>query len=111
MNKLIHGSNVSGQSIVDRALAAKHTVSGQSLAKVICKATTEEVMGPKRKHLDYLLHCTNEQNVSIPSMANLLIERTQNTNWIVVFKALVTVHNLMNYGNEVSYLTVDHWIS
>lgn len=52
MNKLIHGSNVSGQSIVDRALAAKHTVAGQSLAKVICKATTEEVMGPKRKHLD-----------------------------------------------------------
>jgi len=52
MNKLIHGATASGQSIVDRALAAKHTVSGQSLAKVICKATTEEVMGPKRKHLD-----------------------------------------------------------
>jgi len=43
---------MAGQSVVDRVLAAKHTVSGQSLAKVICKATTEEVMGPKRKHLD-----------------------------------------------------------
>jgi len=42
----------SGQSIVDRALAAKHTVAGQSLAKSVCKATTEEIMGPKRKHLD-----------------------------------------------------------
>ena len=48
----MHGNNMGGQSIVDRALAARHTVAGQSLAKVICKATTEEPMGPKRKHLD-----------------------------------------------------------
>ena len=48
-----------------------------------------------------LLQCTNEPNVSVPEMANLLIERTQNSNWVVVFKALITVHNLMNYGNEV----------
>lgn len=33
-------------------------------------------------------------------MANLLIERTQNSSWVVVFKALVTIHNLMNHGNE-----------
>jgi len=33
-------------------------------------------------------------------MANLLIERTQNPNWIVVYKALITIHNLMCYGNE-----------
>jgi len=44
--------SMAGQSVVDRVLAAKHTVAGQSLAKVTCKATTEEVMGPKRKHLD-----------------------------------------------------------
>lgn len=48
-----------------------------------------------------LIHCTNEPNVSIPQLANLLIERTQNTNWVVVFKALITVHHLMCYGNEV----------
>uniref|UniRef100_A0A0K8RCJ9 Putative phosphatidylinositol-binding clathrin assembly protein unc-11 n=1 Tax=Ixodes ricinus TaxID=34613 RepID=A0A0K8RCJ9_IXORI len=48
----------------------------------------------------YLLHCTNEPNVSIPQLANLLIERAQNTNWVVVFKSLVTVHHLMCYGNE-----------
>ena len=37
-----------------------------------------------------LLHCTNEPNVSIPTLANLLIERTQNPNWVVVFKGLIT---------------------
>ena len=40
-----------GQSLVDRLLAAKNTIAGQALAKVVCKATTEEIMGPKRKHL------------------------------------------------------------
>merc|ERR1719228_955011 len=52
------------------------------------------------KHLDYLLHCTNEPNVSIPTLANLLIERTQNPSWVVVYKALMTTHHLMCYGNE-----------
>lgn len=48
-----------------------------------------------------LLQCTNEPNVSIPQMANLLIERTCHSNWVVVFKSLITVHHLMCYGNEV----------
>ncbi|XP_048765380.1 phosphatidylinositol-binding clathrin assembly protein LAP-like isoform X33 [Ostrea edulis] len=91
---------MSKQSIMDRVTAAKHSIAGQGLAKVVCKATTEEVMGPKKKHLDYLIQCTNEPNVSIPQLADLLIERTQHQNWVMVFKALITTHNLMNYGNE-----------
>ncbi|XP_049780898.1 phosphatidylinositol-binding clathrin assembly protein LAP isoform X6 [Schistocerca cancellata] len=91
---------MAGQTINDRLLAARHSLAGQGLAKSVCKATTEEMIGPKKKHLDYLMHCTNEPNVSIPQLANLLIERSQNTNWVVVFKALITVHHMMCYGNE-----------
>ncbi|XP_071041541.1 phosphatidylinositol-binding clathrin assembly protein isoform X20 [Parasteatoda tepidariorum] len=91
---------MSGQTLNDRLTAARHALAGQGLARIVCKATTEEVIGPKKKHLDYLLHCTNEPNVSIPQLANLLIERTQNASWVVVFKALITVHHLMCYGNE-----------
>ncbi|XP_067676624.1 phosphatidylinositol-binding clathrin assembly protein LAP-like isoform X3 [Haliotis asinina] len=91
---------MSGQSIMDRVQAARHSIAGQGLAKSVCKATTEEIIGPKKKHLDYLLQCTNEPNVSIPQLADLLIERTQHANWIVVYKSLITIHNLMNYGNE-----------
>ncbi|KAJ6632808.1 Phosphatidylinositol-binding clathrin assembly protein LAP, partial [Pseudolycoriella hygida] len=47
-----------------------------------------------------LVHCTNEPNVSIPHLANLLVERTQNANWVVVYKSLLTVHHLLAYGNE-----------
>ena len=43
---------MSGQSIVDRLNAAKHTVAGSALGRAVVKATTEEVMAPKRKHLD-----------------------------------------------------------
>ncbi|XP_051824857.1 phosphatidylinositol-binding clathrin assembly protein-like [Antechinus flavipes] len=58
------------------------------------------MMGPKQKHLDYLIHCTNELNMSIPQLADTLLERTVNSSWIVVFKALITTHHLMMYGNE-----------
>ncbi|XP_050315670.1 phosphatidylinositol-binding clathrin assembly protein LAP-like [Anthonomus grandis grandis] len=91
---------MAGQTINDRLLAAKHSLAGQGLAKSVCKATTEEMLGPKKKHLDYLVHCTNEPNVSIPQMANLLMERSQNTSWVVVFKSLITTHHVMCYGNE-----------
>lgn len=43
---------MSGQTISDRLLAARHSIAGQGLAKSVCKATTEEVNGPKKKHLD-----------------------------------------------------------
>lgn len=90
----------SGQTFNDRINAARYALAGQGLARCVCKATTEEVIGPKKKHLDYLIACTHEPNVSIPQLANLLIERTNHIYWVVVFKALVTVHHLMSYGNE-----------
>ncbi|XP_058836404.1 LOW QUALITY PROTEIN: phosphatidylinositol-binding clathrin assembly protein LAP [Topomyia yanbarensis] len=97
---------MAGQTINDRLLAARHSLAGQGLAKSVCKATTEEMIAPKKKHLDYLVHCTNEPNVSIPHLANLLVERSQNANWVVVYKALITTHHVLAYGNErfIQYL-------
>lgn len=43
---------MSGQTLNDRLTAARHALAGQGLARIVCKATTEEVIGPKRKHLD-----------------------------------------------------------
>lgn len=89
-----------GQTINDRINAAKYTLAGQALARCICKATTEELMRPKKKHLDYLAACTYESNVSMLQLANMLIERTNHSNWAVVYKALITVHHLMSFGSE-----------
>ncbi|XP_069543538.1 phosphatidylinositol-binding clathrin assembly protein-like isoform X6 [Brachyistius frenatus] len=97
---------MSGQSITDRITAAQHSVTGSAISKTVCKATTHEIMGPKKKHLDYLIQCTNEMNVNIPQLADTLFERTTNTSWVVVFKSLTTTHQLMVYGNErfIQYL-------
>ncbi|XP_018610785.1 phosphatidylinositol binding clathrin assembly protein a isoform X13 [Scleropages formosus] len=97
---------MSGQSITDRITAAQHSVTGSAVSKTVCKATTHEIMGPKKKHLDYLIQCTNEMNVNIPQLADTLFERTTNTSWVVVFKSLITTHHLMVYGNErfIQYL-------
>ncbi|KAM7179108.1 phosphatidylinositol-binding clathrin assembly protein isoform 3-T3 [Macrochelys suwanniensis] len=97
---------MSGQSFTDRITAAQHSVTGSAVSKTVCKATTHEVMGPKKKHLDYLIQCTNEMNVNIPQLADSLFERTTNSSWVVVFKSLITTHHLMVYGNErfIQYL-------
>lgn len=125
-------------SVVDRLDAAKHSLTGSVLAKSACKASSREVIGPKRKHVDCkfetydslrkflvftnlitrkqftvmvyflfivdLIQCTSSDHISIPNLAEVLFERCANSNWTVVFKALITFHHLMSYGNEVRIL-------
>ncbi|XP_072572333.1 clathrin coat assembly protein AP180 isoform X1 [Paramormyrops kingsleyae] len=97
---------MSGQTLTDRIAAAQYSLTGSEVARAVCKATTHEVMGPKKKHLEYLIQATNETNVNIPQMADTLFERATNASWVVVFKALVTTHHMMVLGNErfIQYL-------
>jgi len=53
---LFKTAKMSGQSITDRITAAQHSVTGSAVSKTVCKATTHEVMGPKKKHLDCKCH-------------------------------------------------------
>nr|VZI20809.1 unnamed protein product [Spirometra erinaceieuropaei] len=92
--------NGTGQSFVDRVTSMKHSLSGSLIAKTICKATTEEMIAPKRKHLCILINCTYEPRLSMPDFANYLITRSHNNSWVVSFKALITIHHLMNSGSE-----------
>ncbi|XP_051544750.1 clathrin coat assembly protein AP180-like [Myxocyprinus asiaticus] len=97
---------MSGQTLTDRIAAAQYQLTGSDVARTVCKATTHEVMAPKKKHLDYLISATNETNVNIPQMADTLFERSTNASWVVVFKALTTTHHICIYGNErfIQYL-------
>lgn len=49
--KQLAGSGT-GQSLMDRVYSAKHTLAGSALGKHVCKATTEEIIAPKKKHTD-----------------------------------------------------------
>uniref|UniRef100_A0A3P8WSV0 Clathrin coat assembly protein AP180 n=1 Tax=Cynoglossus semilaevis TaxID=244447 RepID=A0A3P8WSV0_CYNSE len=97
---------MSGQTLTDRIAAAQYQLTGSDMARAVCKATTHEVMPPKKKHLDYLVSATNTTNVNIPQMADTLFERSTNASWVVVFKALVTTHHMCVHGNErfIQYL-------
>lgn len=46
------GVGNSGQTLNDRLNAARYALAGQGLARVVCKATTEEMIAPKKKHID-----------------------------------------------------------
>ena len=86
--------------VIDKFEAAKNTLTGDNLNKAVCKASSHEIIAPKRKHVDYLVLCTNEPTVSIPDLATFILERVKMANWVVSFKALVTAHFLMVQGNE-----------
>uniref|UniRef100_A0A3B4GX01 Phosphatidylinositol-binding clathrin assembly protein-like n=1 Tax=Pundamilia nyererei TaxID=303518 RepID=A0A3B4GX01_9CICH len=56
---------MSGQSITDRITAAQHSMTGSAISKAVCKATTHEVSGPKKKHLDFCtLQALNQSSVN-----------------------------------------------
>ncbi|XP_015245583.1 PREDICTED: clathrin coat assembly protein AP180-like isoform X10 [Cyprinodon variegatus] len=97
---------MSGQTLTDRIAAAQYQLTGSDMARAVCKATTHEVMAPKKKHLEYLVSATNTTNVNIPQMADTLFERSTNASWVVVFKALTTTHHICVHGNErfIQYL-------
>ncbi|CAB4025199.1 Clathrin coat assembly AP180, partial, partial [Paramuricea clavata] len=86
--------------VADKLDAARHSITGSNVSKIVCKASSREIFGPKKKHLDYLIACTESDNISVPSLAELLFERSHMSSWVIVSKSLVTFHNLMSAGNE-----------
>ncbi|XP_055421247.1 phosphatidylinositol-binding clathrin assembly protein-like [Bubalus kerabau] len=73
---------------------------GSSVSKAALGATTNEPTEPEQKHLADLIQYINGTNMSVVHLADILSEKTGSSSWVVVFKALVTVHHLMVYGNE-----------
>ena len=38
--------------VIDKATAFKNEISGSTTNKIVCKAASHEVAGPKKKHVD-----------------------------------------------------------
>ncbi|KAJ8786808.1 hypothetical protein J1605_023369 [Eschrichtius robustus] len=73
---------------------------GSSASKAALRATTDEPSEPGPKHLADLIQYINGTNRSVKHLADILSEKTRSSSWVVVFKALITVHHLMVHGNE-----------
>lgn len=44
--------------VIDKATAFKNELSGSTTNKIVCKAASHEVAGPKKKHVD--CKCTTQ---------------------------------------------------
>ena len=42
--------------VIDKATAFKNEISGSTTNKIVCKAASHEVAGPKKKHVDCECH-------------------------------------------------------
>ena len=45
-------ANMSSGAVLDKATAAWHSVAGSSINKIVCKASSRDIAGPKKKHVD-----------------------------------------------------------
>uniref|UniRef100_G1LZT5 ENTH domain-containing protein n=1 Tax=Ailuropoda melanoleuca TaxID=9646 RepID=G1LZT5_AILME len=77
----------------DRSKRVRHgvTLQGKLLSEPSCNDTFLE---------GDLIQYINGTNMSVEHLADVLSEKTGSSSWVVVFKALVTVHHLMVHGNE-----------
>lgn len=39
-------------TVIDKATAFKNSLTGSGINKIVCKASSHEVNGPKKKHVD-----------------------------------------------------------
>ena len=39
-------------TVIDKATALKHSVAGSTINKIVCKASSRDLAGPKKKHID-----------------------------------------------------------
>ena len=39
-------------TVIDKATAFKNSVTGANLNKIVCKSSSREMLGPKKKHVD-----------------------------------------------------------
>ena len=46
----------------------------------------------------------------MPQLVEMIGDRYNNASWIVVMKALITSHNLMSLGNEVSHAYINEYL-
>lgn len=91
---------MAGQSIMDRVVAARHSIAGQGLAKSVCKATTEELMGPKKKHIDckygsYIRETCQLIDTTIIVYPKESTERT--CKYVFVRKMMISEHHVRDF--------------
>ncbi|KAI8890261.1 ANTH-domain-containing protein [Backusella circina FSU 941] len=75
------------------------------------KASRLDYEAPKQKHLQTLIGLTFQNPQNTVAIVDLLEKRLKENSWIIIFKVLITIHTLMNHGDEdriLSYIQTRH---
>ena len=71
-----------------------------SFSATVAKATSNDLVSPKQKHLDTLLQRINTKDAVLDEISVPLLEKLQSHNWQTNFKAVITLNFLIQNGNE-----------
>ena len=71
-----------------------------SFSATVAKATSNDLVSPKQKHLDVLLQRINQKEANLDEISVPLIEKLQSHNWQTNYKAIITMNFLIQNGNE-----------
>ena len=78
-------------------------LAGEPVKYYVFKATTDDRVVPKDKHLYALRHIMLRQGaVTVDDIVRLLMKRVAKPKWVVSTKALVTLHYLMIHSDMPS---------
>ena len=64
------------------------------------KVTTTEVACPKQKQMDVLLQRINTKDTILDEVSVPLVDKLQSHHWTTSYKAIITLHFLIQNGNE-----------
>ena len=71
-----------------------------SFHATVYKATSNDVSSPKQKHIDVLLQRINTKDVNLDEISVPLVDKLNSHNWATAYKAIITLHFLIQNGNE-----------
>ncbi|OXB36061.1 hypothetical protein LQV05_005497 [Cryptococcus neoformans] len=81
-------------------------MTAQSFDKIVKLATKPKNAPPKAKYIDPLIAATYADDSSINEIAILLAQRLRDTNGVVAFKGLLTLHQMIRTGQTEALLDV-----
>ena len=71
-----------------------------SIHATVHKATSNDISCPKQKHMDALLQRINTKDASLDEVSIPLVYKLQSHHWTTSYKAIITLHYLIQNGNE-----------
>jgi len=97
-------------------MSGRGIVTNSTVKTSISKLLISKQVSFKKKHIDVLIQATHQSNISPDEYFYFIHQKMLDSNWVIVYKALMLIHILMREGDSVkvlnylaNYSTEDWW--